>query len=146
MQQIKEKITEAKELLLQAESLFESGDFDAAEELAEEAKDLAAESRMKYLGKTAEDLSDDKQSKKDEKLAKAQEKRDEKLIKAQEKRDEKQARHAEKFAEREAKLIEKAQFSEQRANKIIEELEQKIQKMEERIQKLLDKYESGRKI
>jgi hypothetical protein len=126
------KLTEAKELLLQAESLFESGDFDAAEELAEEVKDLAAESRMKYLGKTAEDLGDDKQSKKDEKQAKAQEKR-----------DEKQARNAEKFAEREAKLTEKAQFSQERANKIIEELEQKIQKMEERLQKLLEKYESG---
>jgi len=79
----------------------------------------------------------------DEENESKQSKKDEKLAKAQEKRDEKQARNAEKFAEREAKLTEKAQFSQERANKIIEELEQKIQKMEERLQKLLDKYESG---
>jgi len=87
--------------------------------------------------------NESKQSKKDEKQAKAQEKRDEKQAKAQEKRDEKIARNAEKFAEREAKQTEKAQFSQERANKIIEKLEQKIQKMEERLQKLLEKYESG---
>jgi hypothetical protein len=150
------KLDEAKELLVQAESRFDDGDFDAAEELAEEAKDLAAESRMKYLGKTTEDIrGDDKQSKKDEKLAKAQEKRDKKLAKAEEKRAEKLAKHeakllkaetrlAEKIAELETKLTERANISEERANKILEKITKETQKYDDRVLKLVDKFQSGK--
>ena len=52
----KEKLEQAKGLLGQAKA---EEDKDSAIELAKESEDLAAESRMKYLGKTAEEMSDD---------------------------------------------------------------------------------------
>ncbi|QUC64303.1 hypothetical protein NsoK4_07690 [Nitrosopumilus sp. K4] len=134
-----DKLSAAKELLVKAESSFDNGNFDEAEDYAEDAKKLASESRMKFLGKTFDDVDDDndnKESKRAEKLAEKESKRAEKLA-------EREAREAEKLAEREAKLTEKAQFSEERANQIIEKLEKRIQQLEQRLQKLIDKYESG---
>ncbi len=51
-----EKLSEARELLAMAEASFDDGNYDDAEDLAEEAKDLASESRGKLIGKTQEDL------------------------------------------------------------------------------------------
>jgi len=147
------KLDEARELLAQAELYFDDRNFDDAEELAEDAKDLASESRMKYLGKTLND--NDKQSKKDEKLAKEQEKFEKKQAKVEEKRVEKLAKLDEKLAKAqerldekltklETKLTEKAKLSEERANKILEKITKETQKYDKRVQKLLDKYQSGK--
>lgn len=54
----KEKLSEAEILLAESEANFDVGNYDEAEELAEEAEDLASESRMKYLGKTNEDFNE----------------------------------------------------------------------------------------
>ena len=54
-----EKLSEAIKLLEQAEISFDDGNFEDAEDLAEEAKDLASESRMKYLGKSLDNFEDD---------------------------------------------------------------------------------------
>jgi len=49
-----------------AQESFDSGDFEVAEELAEEAEDLASESRSKLIGKTEADLEDDGEEEEDE--------------------------------------------------------------------------------
>ena len=141
-----QKLNKAKELLVLANSHFDAGDFNEAEELAEEAKDLAAESRMKYLGKSTEDFDDNKQSKQDrtlEKQTKAEKKRIEKQAKAAEKLIKAQERLAEKLVELEEKLTEKAQLSEERANKILEKITKETQKHDKRVQKLIDKFQNG---
>jgi hypothetical protein len=138
------KLDEAKELLVLSKTHFDSGDFNEAEELAEDAKDLASESRMKYLGKTIGDLDNEKQSEKDKKLTKEQEKRDKKIVKAAQKLEKAQERLAEKLTKLETKLSEKAQISEERANKILEKIAKETQKNDKRVQKLIEKFQSGK--
>jgi len=62
----KEKLSEAEILLAESEANFDAGNYDEAEELAEESEDLASESRMKYLGKTNEDFNESDALKEDE--------------------------------------------------------------------------------
>jgi len=137
------KLDEAKELLVLSKTHFDSGDFNEAEELAEDAKDLASESRMKYLGKTIGDL-DNEIPEKDKKLTKEQEKRNEKIAKAAQKLAKAQERLDEKLTKLETKLSEKAQISEERANKILEKIAKETQKNDKRVQKLIEKFQSGK--
>ena len=51
-----QQLDEAVSKLQMAEQSFDLGNFEEAEELAVEAKDIASEARMKFLGKTLEDL------------------------------------------------------------------------------------------
>ena len=137
------KLGEAKELLVLSKTHFDSGDFNEAEELAEDAKDLASESRMKYLGKTVEDL-DNEIPEKDKKLTKEQEKLDKKIAKAAQKLAKAQERLDEKLTKLETNLSEKAQISEERANKILEKIAKETQKNDKRVQKLIEKFQSGK--
>ncbi|KER06885.1 hypothetical protein AAA799E16_00401 [Marine Group I thaumarchaeote SCGC AAA799-E16] len=100
--------------------------------MAEESKDLAAESRMKFLGKTLDELNDDRQ-----KDTQKQEEKANKLL-------EKQARLEAKLAEKQLKLIQKEKLTEKRALKLIEEFEKKTQKVNERLEKLLQKLDEGK--
>lgn len=52
----KERLELAKSKLVEAQNALDGGDSQRADQLAEESKDFAAESRMKYIGKTAEDF------------------------------------------------------------------------------------------
>jgi len=52
-------LNRAREKLAEARAAREAGDLETAEELAEEAKDLANDARGKFIGKTAEELEDD---------------------------------------------------------------------------------------
>ena len=53
-----QKLDKAKELLANAQSAFEDENFELAEDLAEDAREFASESRMKYLGKSVEDFDE----------------------------------------------------------------------------------------
>lgn len=52
----KQRLEESKLELEKAMQSLKDGDLARADELAEFSKDLAAESRMKYIGKTSEDF------------------------------------------------------------------------------------------
>jgi len=54
-----EQLDDAVEILNNAQDSFDLGDFEEAEELAEDAEDLANEARGKLIGKTQEDLEED---------------------------------------------------------------------------------------
>ncbi|MBS1266291.1 MAG: hypothetical protein MAG795_00258 [Candidatus Woesearchaeota archaeon] len=56
-----DRLAQAQEKLTEAKAAFEVGNIDEAEELAEEARELASEARMKFLGKTAEELNDEEE-------------------------------------------------------------------------------------
>lgn len=55
----RERLQEANQFLEQARTAYQNGNYDEAEDLAEDAKRYAAQARMTYLGKTAEDFEDD---------------------------------------------------------------------------------------
>jgi hypothetical protein len=61
-----ETLDDARAKFSLAIEAFDSGDYENAEELAEDAKDLASVSRMKFLGKTSEDVSGDDEDDEDE--------------------------------------------------------------------------------
>ena len=62
-----DQLNEAILKLEMAQASFDSGDYEEAEELADEAEDLASESRGKLIGKTEADLEDDGVEEEDEK-------------------------------------------------------------------------------
>lgn len=53
-------LADAEVYLGKAKTAFEAEDYEKAEQFADKAEDLAKMARMKYLGKTADDISDDK--------------------------------------------------------------------------------------
>src|SRR3989344_3287923 len=51
-------LSDAEKMLVDAEAAFNAGNFEEAEELADESKDLASIARMKSLGKTLDEMGD----------------------------------------------------------------------------------------
>jgi hypothetical protein len=61
-----ETLQDAREKLNQAKEAFDEGNFEEAESLADESKDLASVARMKYLGKTTDEVDDGDDADEDE--------------------------------------------------------------------------------
>ncbi|RZD41666.1 MAG: hypothetical protein CXT78_10725, partial [Thaumarchaeota archaeon] len=56
----KQVLGDSRQMMDKSEQAFTAGLFDDAEDLAEDAKDLAKEARMKFLGKSFDDLDDER--------------------------------------------------------------------------------------